>query len=130
MKRVGILFHPMIEGADKLAKKLQKSLDSRGVSVWLCSAWEEEEIRTRVNNTDLILTLGGDGTILRAVQAAVPRLIPVTGINLGRLGFMAELSVDEAHLTCWRGKVGLTSELCLRQSFPIRMKRAKLHFMP
>lgn len=96
MKRVGILFHPMIEGANKLAKKFQKSLDSMGVSAWLCSAWEEEEIRTHVNNTDLILALGGDGTILRAVQAVVSRPTPVTGINLGRLGFMAELSPDEA----------------------------------
>jgi len=96
MKRVGILFHPMIEGANKLAKKFQKSLDSMGVSVWLCSAWEEEEVRTQINNTDLILALGGDGTILRAVQAVVSRLTPVTGVNLGRLGFMAELSPDEA----------------------------------
>ena len=96
MKRVGILFHPMIEGANKLAEKLQKFLDSLGVSAWLCSAWEEEEVRTQIDNTDLILSIGGDGTILRSVQAVIPRLTPVTGINLGRLGFMAELSVDEA----------------------------------
>jgi len=96
MKRVGILYHPMIEGANNLAKKLQEFLDSIGVSVWLCSAWEVEEARTQVNDTDLILSVGGDGTILRAAQVVVPRLIPITGINLGRLGFMTELSADEA----------------------------------
>lgn len=96
MKRVGILYHPMIEGANNLAKKLQEFLDSVGVSVWLCSAWAGEEARIQVDNTDLILSVGGDGTILRAAQVVVPRLIPITGINLGKLGFMTELSADEA----------------------------------
>jgi NAD+ kinase len=96
MKRVGILYHPMIEAAYSLAGKLEKFLASRGVSVWLCSAWEGEKARAQVNNTDLILSIGGDGTILRAAQAVVPHPIPITGINLGRLGFMTELSADEA----------------------------------
>ena len=96
MKKVGILYHPMIEAAHTLAKELQEFLDSRDVSVWLCSAWEGEAVRTQVNDTDLILSIGGDGTILRAAQAVVPGLIPITGINLGKLGFMTELSVDEA----------------------------------
>ena len=96
MKRIGILYHPMIEAAYSLAQKLEKFLGSRGISVWLCSAWEGEKARTQVNNTDLILSIGGDGTILRAAQAVVPRPIPITGINLGKLGFMTELSADEA----------------------------------
>jgi len=96
MKRIGILYHPMIKAAYTLAEKLEKFLSSRGVSAWLCSAWEGEKARAQVNDTDLILTVGGDGTILRAAQAVVPGLIPITGINLGRLGFMTELSTDEA----------------------------------
>ncbi len=96
MKRIGILYHPMIEAAYSLAEKLEKFLGSRGVSVWLCSAWEGEKARAQVNNTDLILSIGGDGTILRAAQAVVPRPVPITGINLGKLGFMTELSADEA----------------------------------
>jgi NAD+ kinase len=96
MKRIGILYHPMIEAAYSLAEKLEKFLGSRGVSVWLCSAWEGEKARAQVNNTDLILSIGGDGTILRAAQAVVPCPVPITGINLGKLGFMTELSADEA----------------------------------
>ncbi len=95
MKRVGILYHPMIETAYALAKKLEEFLGSKGLSVWLCSAWEWETAKAQVNGTDLILTTGGDGTILRAAQVAVPGPTPITGINLGRLGFMTELSVDE-----------------------------------
>jgi len=96
MKRVGILYHPMKEAAYALAKKLEEFLGSKGLSVWLCSAWEGETAKAQVNGTDLILSVGGDGTILRAAQAVVPGPIPITGINLGNLGFMTELSVDEA----------------------------------
>jgi len=96
MKQIGILYHPKIEAAHTVAKELQKFLGSRGISVWLCSAWEGEKARAQVKDTDLILSIGGDGTILRAAQAVLPGLTPITGINLGKLGFMTELSVDEA----------------------------------
>jgi len=96
VKKVGILYHPMVEAAYTLAKELENFLDSSGVSVWLCSAWEGEKARAQVGNTDLILTTGGDGTILRAAQVALLARTPITGVNLGKLGFMTELSADEA----------------------------------
>ena len=96
MNKIGIVYHPMIKAAYSLAKDLDEFLSSEGVSVWLCSAWDGEEARAQVDGTDLILSIGGDGTILRAVQAVVPHPIPITGINLGRLGFMTELDADEA----------------------------------
>jgi NAD+ kinase len=96
VKKVGILYHPMIEAAYTLAKELERFLGSSGVSVWLCSAWEGEKARAQVGNTDLVLTTGGDGTILRAAQVALLAQTPITGINLGKLGFMTELSADEA----------------------------------
>jgi len=96
MNKIGVLYHPKIESAYTLAEKLQEFLASNGVSVWLCSAWDGEEARAHLDDTDLILTVGGDGTILRAAQAVVPALTPITGINLGKLGFMTELSADEA----------------------------------
>jgi NAD+ kinase len=96
MEKVGILYHPMIEAARTLAGELKDFLTARGILVWLCSAWEGEQARAEVNKTDLILTIGGDGTILRAAQVVVPDQIPITGINLGKLGFMTELSAEEA----------------------------------
>jgi len=95
MKTVGILYHPKKEAAGILADKLKQSIESRGINAWSSSAWEVEEARARLNGTELLLTIGGDGTILRAVQTIVPEPIPVTGINLGNLGFMTELSVTE-----------------------------------
>ena len=95
VKKIGILYHPMNEAAYTLAKKLEECVDAKGVSAWLCSAWEGDNARTQVDGTDLILSVGGDGTILRAAQVAVPNSTPIVGINLGRLGFMTELTVDE-----------------------------------
>lgn len=96
IKRVGILYHPMIERAQKVAKDIENFLVPKGVSVWTCSAWEPEKVQAQLDKTDLILTTGGDGTILRAVQVALPAQTPITGINLGKLGFMTELGADEA----------------------------------
>jgi NAD+ kinase len=96
LKKIGILYHPMNESAEKLAKKLEKSLIKKVISVWLCSSWDGESARTKTDDTDLILSIGGDGTILRAAQVVIPGKTPITGINLGNLGFMTELSVAEA----------------------------------
>ncbi len=48
----------------------------------------------RLKGAQLIVTLGGDGTLLAGARLAAPRGIPVLGVNLGRLGFLTEL---EAH---------------------------------
>jgi NAD+ kinase len=95
VKRVGVLYHPLIKAAHTLAKQLGEFLSAKGISTWLCSAWEGEKAKAQLDNTDLILSIGGDGTILRSTQVALLAQIPVTGINLGKLGFMTELSTDE-----------------------------------
>jgi NAD+ kinase len=50
----------------------------------------------KIANVDLILALGGDGTLLRAVRLIGNRETPIMGINLGSLGFLTEFSVNEA----------------------------------
>lgn len=50
------------------------------------------------SNADWIVVLGGDGSMLRAAKSAVRHDIPLIGINLGRLGYTAELEKDELEL--------------------------------
>lgn len=95
MKKIGIIYHPLNPAAGKLADDLVARLEARKLSVWKCSAWEGDEAKARIDGTELVLTVGGDGTILRAAQAIIPRAVPITGINLGILGFMTELAADE-----------------------------------
>ena len=47
---------------------------------------------------DLLIVLGGDGTILEAARRSAPRQTPILGINLGRVGYMAELEMGELDL--------------------------------
>lgn len=94
-KKIGVIYHPMNESAREPTKELERLLANKGLSVWTCSSWDGDSARAKMSGTDLVLTIGGDGTILRTAQAVIPDKIPITGINLGKLGFMTELSVKE-----------------------------------
>jgi len=95
-KRVGVLFQPKIEAARDLAGHLESVLVNLGTSAWSCSAWDTDKAAELAAGTELMVCLGGDGTVLRAARIACPLGIPVLGVNLGRVGFMTELRADEA----------------------------------
>jgi NAD+ kinase len=95
VKRIGILYHPQLEKARELADKIQDLLSSHGVCSWKCSAWDEDEAKTQAAGSDLILSIGGDGTILHVSRLIVPLAVPLLGINLGNLGFITELQANE-----------------------------------
>jgi len=52
-------------------------------------------IENELNTAEMIITFGGDGTILRAARAASDLSVPILGINLGGKGFMAELEAED-----------------------------------
>jgi NAD+ kinase len=52
------------------------------------------EAGVMIERADLLVSLGGDGTMLRSMRLVAGRLTPVLGVNLGRLGFLAEIDVD------------------------------------
>jgi len=78
-----------------LAEKLEELLSSQGISSWRCSTWDEDEAKPQVAGTELILSIGGDGTILRATRIVTPLSVPILGINLGMLGFITEIDGNE-----------------------------------
>jgi NAD+ kinase len=59
-----------------------------------CSA-VSVEVPELVERSALLVSLGGDGTMLRSMRLIAGRETPVLGVNLGRLGFLAEIDVDE-----------------------------------
>lgn len=95
MKKAGLLHHPKLPESLVLAQEIARYLKERNVSPWLCSAWDEDEVARRVGDFDLLITLGGDGTILRAARMAAKHSVPVLGLNLGRVGFLAEIEVGD-----------------------------------
>ena len=54
-----------------------------------------EVVAQVLRETDLLLTLGGDGTFLAGARVAAPRDIPILGVNHGHLGFLTEIEAEE-----------------------------------
>lgn len=96
MNKVGILYQAKLASAKPLAEEIERKLKAgRVAETWLASAWDELDVTSKAPGSDMIITLGGDGTILRAARVAAPLNVPVWAVNLGRLGFMTESSPDE-----------------------------------
>ena len=92
---IGFVYNPLLPDAIQLAKTLMDSA-KRYYTCWI-SPVEPLKIKSEhIESTSIIVTIGGDGTILRAARIASPNNIAILGINMGRIGFMTELSVPEA----------------------------------
>jgi NAD+ kinase len=96
IKKVGLLYHPKVPAARTKAQELSNFLISRSVETWSVSAWETQKAIDLLNGTDLILTTGGDGTIVRAAQVTNHSGTPIVGVNMGTLGFLTEIKIAEA----------------------------------
>ncbi len=95
IKKIGILHHPRLPESLITANVLAERLSQLGASPWLASVRDEDAIAQQLPGLDLLMTLGGDGTILRAARLAAPHGKPLLGINMGQLGFLAELAPEE-----------------------------------
>lgn len=128
IRRVGVVFRPYADLTESLARKLGQALKDFQTEAWVCSAWEEKEVRSQAKGTDLVLCVGGDGTILRAARQVAPWAVPLFGVNLGRVGFMAEVAPEEVfdvlpRLLAGEGWVEeramLQAELCANKNAPL-----------
>ena len=102
--RVGIVVKPNKPEAVTLATELIEWLGRRSIQVYVeapvASAIQHpnscarEEISGRV---DLLIVLGGDGTLLSAVRHMEGLPVPILGVNLGGLGFLTEITLEELY---------------------------------
>jgi NAD+ kinase len=78
-----------------LANQIAAFLRASGLDdIWLESAWEGEAVLDHLPDVDLLITLGGDGTLLRAARLGARHGLPMLGVKMGRLGFLAEIMPD------------------------------------
>jgi NAD+ kinase len=95
MRQIGLLHHPKLPATQPLAEAMARTVEEQGAAAWIGSTWDEEAVRAEIANLDLLVTLGGDGSILRAARMACEQNVAVLGVNMGRLGFLTELEPEE-----------------------------------
>ena len=95
MKRIGLLHHPKLPASQPQAELMARQAEDAGLEAWLGSTWDVDGVTSEIAHLDLLVTLGGDGSILRAARMACETGVPVLGVNMGRLGFLSELQPDQ-----------------------------------
>ncbi|HJM88909.1 MAG TPA: NAD(+)/NADH kinase [Dehalococcoidia bacterium] len=99
MRKIGICYHPSLTGAKTLAERLAGRAREQGVDVWqaaLSSDAASDELVAQTPSSDLLVCVGGDGTVLHASAVASAASVPLFGVRMGRLGFLCEVTEDEA----------------------------------
>ncbi len=102
-QRMVILAYPGTHGGTEQAEKIANFLLKAGVGEAAYGSFLDQPLVTRVEagEFELMVAVGGDGTMLRAGHLCAPLGIPFVGVNLGRFGFLTEIQRGE-----WRD--GLT----------------------
>ncbi len=97
--RVGVVGHPRYDGLPDVLRRLRAIAGPLGVTLApesaLLAGLPGAEPLTDGTPLDAVLSLGGDGTLLRAARFLAGRPVPILGVNLGRLGFLTSLAADE-----------------------------------
>lgn len=104
MRHFYVITNAQKDPEQKVARRIRQYLQGRNVK---CTLQGEEESTASGNykstnpervplDVDCVLVLGGDGTVLRAARDLVDRHLPLFGVNLGTLGYLAE--VDQEHM--------------------------------
>lgn len=104
MKKIGVFCKPKASSGAATLNKLILWLGKRNYQVLLdietaalindTSSYTKEEISKQA---DLLIVLGGDGTLLGVARTAHPYDVPILAVNLGNLGFLAEVSLDQLY---------------------------------
>src|SRR5882757_5154336 len=108
IKRIGVVVKPHQPDALETLCRLTEWLDEKGIQLVGAGEIAHEEIRKKTGcvvetvkdeqlapSVDLILVLGGDGTMIAAARMIGDAEVPVIGVNYGGLGYLAEFPIEE-----------------------------------
>jgi len=104
MKRIGVLANPQVNGIGPTIDRFLTMAEKKGISV--CLADDLKDVCRKdagsfchpaqlAGRSDIVIAMGGDGTILRAARFVGSAGTPILGVNLGRLGFLAGAAPEE-----------------------------------
>lgn len=113
IERLGMLVHPEKPEAARLARRLAEICREKGPAL----VPVDSRNASALADVDVVAVLGGDGTILRALRLMGERMVPVLGVNLGTMGFLAECApeaLEEAVRRLAAGDYRLEERMLLR----------------
>lgn len=108
MTRVAIIGSPDKESASETLERLRRWLKGRAEIVFAELTYASEQLLDR--RPELLFVLGGDGTLIGAAHNLLQRQLPIVGINLGKLGFLTEFTIEQ---------IEQEGDFLFRQSLPI-----------
>ncbi len=105
IQRIGLILKRQDSRVFSILKEIVPLLQSRGVEVLVDKGSSDQcpqgariaPAEELVNQVDIVSVFGGDGTLLYAARLIGATGVPILGINLGSLGFLAEVTLDEMH---------------------------------
>lgn len=112
MRKVMVVPHPHRPDAVAAAEELHSLLDKTAVTVSIC----DESDLTKIDDAELVVVVGGDGTLLRAAYELRNQSIPLLGVNLGHVGFLAEAEksdLDDVASAIIRGSYTVEERLAI-----------------
>lgn len=113
IERLGMLVHPEKPEAARLAWRLAEICREKGPAL----VPVDSRNASALADVDVVAVLGGDGTILRALRLMGEKMVPVLGVNLGTMGFLAECApeaLEEAVRRLAAGDYRLEERMLLR----------------
>ncbi|WP_299237952.1 NAD(+)/NADH kinase [Sulfurihydrogenibium sp.] len=116
-KKVDI-FTKQSEEAKKFSKELKAWLESKNIESNIFENLSDLEKEENLKCTDLLVVVGGDGSLLITARRVAKFQIPIIGINLGRLGFLTEINKDDAFKEL---ETILSKPLCISKRMMLRV---------
>jgi len=90
----GFLYNPHKSGIKEKTQQLQLMLKKQGIESLFCLSTQEKYSEALLQ-PDIMIVLGGDGSVLRSMPFAVNLGVPVAGINFGKFGFLTRYEYDK-----------------------------------
>ena len=95
LRKIGIYHHPELAAAREVAAELQGLLQETVPEVWISDAWHPQTSTRHLPGTDLLICIGGDGTVLRGARVVAPHPTLILGVDMGRFAFLTECAPAE-----------------------------------
>lgn len=122
LRRVIVAGSPYKKDVHPVIREIEKRFIASGVEV-ITQISDDHSFGPHLQDADLVISVGGDGTLLGLVRRTIRAGVPIMGVNLGKLGFLAEYTVDDVYAIA-DGSMPLTGVVKNRSVLAVRTSQS------